>query len=569
MSKQIFSRPSCFSLVGGALNLVLMTLLGCAPARAPVSVAPPASQVAPKPPETSSLPGLIVTDVEGKKEPQQLYSISVRDEDVRNVLMAISKQTGFNIVVAPDVQSRLIIDLNKVTLIEALDTITDLLNLTYRATQNMIRVSKPVPETRVFSLQYVNLKRASTSSTSAQIGAAGAATTGTTGAAATPGTTGAGTAGTLGGAGAGAGQTTVATSTDTDLWKDIEAGVRKLLTPDPGKTEAGLTVAGKMAAGTMVVDKQSSSILVTDYPKNLDRVAAFLETVEGSVQRQVLIEARIVEVSLTGNYQFGINWGAISKIATEAGTLSGATTLSPGRIIGQQLIPALPAGASNASFQIGVTSTDFDALLQLLSTQGEVNVLSSPKLATLNNQTAIIRSATDEVFFETHVVTIPTGNTVVQTADVTPRTITIGVVLSVTPQISSDGSVVLHIRPTVTDSTRRESFIQPATTTTAAINISVPVVDVREADVIVRAKEGQVVVIGGLMQERRSDQESKVPLLGDLPGIGRLFRSTDQTRRKTELVVLLSPTVMVGKKIDQITSKELERVNKLKGASPW
>jgi MSHA biogenesis protein MshL len=555
MKQKIISMARGSYWTAGVLSIVSMTLLACGSMKKPVQVSPPAAPVVSTPPQPSSpepLPGLIVTDVEGQKKPENLYSFSLRDADVRDVLMAISKQTNFNIVAAPDVQGRVTVDLKNVTLLEALDTITDMLNLTYSVKQNIIRVSRPTPEIRIFSLQYVNLRRTGASSTSAQIGAAGSTGSGITGAASspavvTPGSTGAGGAG---GAGVpGGGQTTVTTSTDTDLWKDIEAGVVKLLSP----------------AGKMVADRQGGNILVTDLPKFLDRVGGFLESVEGSVQRQVLIEARIIEVALTGNYQFGLDWGAIAKL----GPLRGSTTLSPGRILGQQLIPSLPQGASAASFQIGVTSTDFDALLQLLSTQGEVNVLSSPRLATLNNQTAIIRSATDEVFFEPRVVTIPTGTTVVQTTDVTTRTVTIGVVLSVTPQISSDGSVILHIRPTVTDSTRRETFRQQATSTTGAFDITVPVVDVREADVIVRAREGQVVVIGGLMQERKSDQESKVPLLGDLPGIGRLFRSTDQQRRKTELVVLLSPTVMVGKKIDEITSRELERLNRTKGASPW
>jgi MSHA biogenesis protein MshL len=232
-------------------------------------------------------------------------------------------------------------------------------------------------------------------------------------------------------------------------------------------------------------------------------------------------------------------------------------------MLAQSLAPA------ESSFQFGVTSTDFEVLLNVLQTQGEVNVLSSPKLATLNNQTAVIRSATDEVFFEPRVVLVPSGDTVVQTTDVTTRTVTIGVVLSVTPQISADGSIVLHVRPTVTDTTRRETFTQQATGTTGAFTITVPVVDVREADVIVRAREGEVVVIGGLIQERKSSSESRVPLLADIPGIGRLFRSTIEDRRKTELVVFLSPTVMVGKKIDEVATRELDRLKKSKGSSPW
>ncbi|MBI3058496.1 MAG: hypothetical protein HYY81_04205, partial [Deltaproteobacteria bacterium] len=332
----------------------------------------------------------------------------------------------------------------------------------------------------------------------------------------------------------GGGSTTVTTSTDTDLWKDIEAGVTKLLSP----------------AGKVVVDKQSSNVLVTDLPKFLDRIASFLESVEGSVQRQVLIEARILEVTLTGEYQFGLDWGAI----TQAAALKGASTLSAGKILAQKFAPA------SGGFQIGVASTDFTALLSVLNSQGELKVISSPKLATLNNQTAVIRAGTDEVFFETRVLETPSLTGTQTSKTVNPRTVTIGVVLGITPQIGADGTVVLHIHPTVTEK-RGEAK--------SAIGDTFPIIDVREADMIVRAREGQVVVIGGLMQEKRINNDSKVPLLGDLPGIGRLFSSTSQEVRKTELVVLLSPTVMVGKKVDEITSRELERLNKTKGRSPW
>lgn len=503
-----------------------MAQTGCAPVKAPPRTVSAPPQVQPARPERApkeALPGLIVTEIEGKREPERLYSFSLRDADIREVLMAIAKQTSFNIVVDPKIRGNVTVDLKNVTLTEALDTLTDLLELTYTIKQNIIRVFEPVAETRIFSLQYVNLKRTGSSSTSAQIGTTGGGITGTTGAAAAT-VTGGGTAG----------QTTVTTTTETDLWKDVEAGVTKILSPK----------------GKMVVDKQSGNILVTDLPKFLDRIASFLESIEGSVQRQVLIEARVIEVTLTGEYSFGLDWGAIAQ----AGALRGASTASATRIFGQKLAP------DTRGFQIGVTSTDFKALLDVLSKQGELNVLSSPKLATLNNQTAVIRAGTDEVFFETRISETPSLTGTQTTKTVTPRTVTIGVVLGITPQIGPDGTVVLHIRPTVTEK-RGDAK--------SSLGDTFPILDVREADMIVRAREGQVVVIGGLMQEKKRDDESKVPILGDLPGIGRLFRSTTQERRKTELVVLLSPTVMVGKKIDEITSRELERLNKTKGRSPW
>jgi len=386
--------------------------------------------------------------------------------------------------------------------------------------RNLIRVSRPALETRIFSLGYVNLKRTGNSSTTAQIGASIAG----------------GVGGAAGGGGGAGGQTTITTSSETDLWGSLEAGVTQLLSPD----------------GKLVVDKQGGNILVTDFPRSLDRIATFLEAVEGSVQRQVLIEARLIEVALTGEFRFGINWAAVAQ----AGALAGAT--SSGKIFSQALAPP-----NTTDFQIGVTSTDFDALINILSSQGEVNVLSSPRLATLNNQTAVLRAATDDVFFVTETERTPSPSGPVLFTTVTPRTVTVGVVLSITPQISSDGSVILHVRPSVSRSDTTADITVDNTT------ISVPILDVREADVIVRAEEGQVVVIGGLIDERQTDDEKKVPLLGDLPGIGRLFRQTIQKRDKTELIVLLRPTVLVGKRADEISARDLARLKKLRGASPW
>ncbi len=535
---------ACKSAVRALLAVVWLIQAGCVSVKPAPVTAPPQAPIAQRQPE-EQLPALVISEIESQKQPERLYSFSIRDADVREVLMAIAKQTSTNIVVDPRVKGTVTIDLKNVTLTEALDTLTDLLGLNYAVRQNIVRVYEPVPETRIFSLQYVNVKRSGFSSATAQIGAGGTSGVGT------PTTTvapvgGGGTGGGTGFGGSPAGQTNLSTTTDTDLWKDVETGVGKLLSP----------------VGKLVVDKQGGNILVTDFPKFLDRIGNYLEKVEGSVQRQVLIEARIVEVALTGKFQFGIDWGAIVR----AGALKGMTTIpsiATGRIVGQNLAP------DKGSFQIGVTSNDFSALLNVLSTQGEVNVLSSPKLTTLNNQTAVIRSATDQVFFETHSITAPpvAGGIAAPfvITDVTPRTVTIGVVLTVTPQISADGSVILHVRPTVTDSTDTAKF--PAGSLKP--DIEVPIVDVREADMVVRAREGQVVVIGGLIQEKRSNNESKVPLLGDLPGIGRLFRSTNQERKKTELVVLLTSTVMVGQKIDEVTAKAIDKVNQIKGASPW
>lgn len=507
------------SALAGLLAVALIA--GCGLIKPSVVEPPPTPpQVVPRQPaEKVELPGLIVTEIEAQKKPEQLFTFSLRDASIRATLMGVAKQTSFNVVVDPDIDGKVTVDLKNVTLTEALDILTDLTGLSYRVKNNIIRVSKPAMESRIFYLQYVHVARTGSASTSAQIQATGGVATAAAG-------------GVVSGVSGGGGGQTVTTSSNVDIWKQIEDGLPKLLSKD----------------AKLVVDRNGGNIFVTDFPKVLDRVAQFLEAVEGSIHRQVLIEAKIVEVTLTEEFKLGLDWGAINK----AGILKaqGASPISQlGRlsqnIFGQNLNPR-PGG-----FQIGVANENFAFLLDAISKQGTIDIISSPKISTLNNQTAIFRVGTDDVFFETRIVAATT--TTPETRTVTPRSITVGVVLGVTPQIAPDGSVVLHIRPTVTE---KRGEVRSSTGDTF------PIVDVRETDTIVRAREAQVVVIAGLMQEKKTRNEDKVPLLGDIPGIGLLFRGTSQEKRKTELVILLSPTVLVGKKIDEIASEELKRVKR-------
>lgn len=510
------------SAIAGILTLALAGGCGLI---TPTGVEPPPAlpQAAPsQPKEQVELPGLIVSEIEDRRKTEQLFSFSLRDASIRSALFALAKQTSFNIVVDPDVDGKVTVDLKNVTLTEALDLLTDLIGLSYGVKNNIIRVSRPAMEGRLFYLQYVHAGRTGSSSTSAQIG---------TGTGAAPG-------GAASGGGGGGGGQSITTSSNVDIWKQVEDGLPKLVSEK----------------GKVVVDRNAGAIFVTDFPKVLNRIAQFLEAVEGSIHRQVLIEARILEVTLTEEFKLGLDWGAIAKAGVLKG--KGASPISQiGRatqnIFGQNLNPR-PGG-----FQIGVANENFAFLLDAIAKQGKIDIISSPKISTLNNQTAIIRVGTDAVFFETRVVAATT--TAPESRTVTPRSVTVGVVLGVTPQIAPDGSVVLHIRPTVTEQ-RGEAR--------SSVGDTFPIIDVREVDTVVRAREGQLIVIAGLMQEKKSRSEDKVPLLGDIPGLGRLFRGTSEEKRKTELVILLSPTVLVGKKIDEITSQDLERINKKRAENP-
>lgn len=242
---------------------------------------------------------------------------------------------------------------------------------------------------------------------------------------------------------------------------------------------------------------------------------------EGSVQRQVTIEANIIEVNLFEEYRFGLNWSTLADIMS------------------------IPFGTASGGgiFQLRVTS-GMQILLDLLSRQGKVNVLSSPKVAVLNNQKAVIRVAREDIFFKTTVTapTISGGVVTPGTTTFTPQSITVGIVLDVTPQIGPDGTVLLNIRPSISDRVGEAR---------APDGSSVPIIAVRETDTVVRVREGETIVLGGLIQDRRRDERTGVPGLSDLPLVGGLFGSTTREQQKTELVILLTPHVTVGRRVSQ------------------
>ena len=475
--------------------------------------APPVSKVPFAPRERFE--GLTVDKMEPKKAAEQLFSFTIRDEEIGQLFLALSRQIPYDIVVDSNVSGKVTVDLRDVTLKEALDTLTSLLGLEYKIRGKIIRVSRPKMLTRVFTVNYITTTRKGTSTLRAVTGVSNYE----------------GGVGRGGAREEGRGGSSVEAGPDTaDLWKEIDEGLKTMISEK----------------GNLVINKLSNLILVTDFPANLKRIAAFLERIEGSVHRQVMIRAKVVEVTLSKQYKMGLDWSAISEIGSLQGTLSGGMSLA------QSLSPGTEI------FQIGVSNRDFTALLDAMAQQGQINVLSSPKISTLNNQKAVIKVGRDEVFFEPEYNIERdelTGTTKSVLTGVTPQTVTVGVVLDVTPQIDADGAITMHIHPSVTNLVKVEKF-----SVKGEVYATAPVIDIRETDTVVRARDGQAIIIAGMMQDKKKETVTKVPVLGGIPGIGALFRRTDRENQKTELVIVLTPTVLVGKSIADISRDELKRL---------
>ena len=290
----------------------------------------------------------------------------------------------------------------------------------------------------------------------------------------------------------------------------------------------------------MNLDRTAALLQVTDRPSRLARVEQYLEAVMLRVTRQVQIEAKIIEVELRDEFSAGINWRAVLGGLTNNATAS------------QTLAPATSGG-----FTLALNVGDFSALLNAFAAQGKVNVLSSPRVTAMNNEPVVMRIGTQDVFFVTTTQVDPRSGQILQST-VTPQSLTEGVVLSVTSQISADGIIHMSINPSITERTG---------VATSRLGDTVPIVSVRETDTLVRVRQGETIVIAGLMQDRASVDTARVPILGDIPVVGGLFKRTEKSRRKTDLVILLTPTIMGPGETTATTAREIQRLDEARAVA--
>ena len=494
------SRPSAGRPARAAVAcaLLLGVLVGQGNAGQQAPAIPDSGQTRPVPP----LAPLAVTQLDDRQRALDLEGrvFSLRFAEpvaIRELLLLLVRDTDFSIVPDPDVTGVFIGELKNVTLREALQLVLQPLGLDYSVEDRFIHVFRERLETRLFDINYVITRRsgrrtlsAATSVTDRGLAYSGPAGPGMSVRPDSP----------TGDAIAGS-STQVESSESADLFQEIEAGIETLLSD----------------RGRFNLDRKAALLQVADFPDRLDKVSLYLDAVQSRVHRQVQIQARVVEVELTEEFAAGIDWTAVFSSASRSVTGT------------QRLAPMVSAGVV-----VGVETEDFSALVRALSTQGRVNVLSSPRVVAMNNEPAIMRVGTQDVFFvTTSQVDVTTGR-VLQTT-VTPHAITEGVVLTVTPQVSADGVINMNITPSVTERIGEAR---------SRLGDVVPILSVREADTLVRVHEGETIVIAGLMQDRVRSRIAKVPLLGDIPVVGGLFRRQTSRLAKTDLVVLLTPTVL-------------------------
>ncbi len=497
---------------------ILMTLcfmcVSCATTDKAVDTA---TKKPPAPPEISFpvVPQLEKAKSTDSERDKELFTFSLREADIKDVLRAIAKQTGYNMIVEPDVKGSCTVDLKDVTLQKALEYILEPLNLVFKIEKNTVYVSKPKIETRFFPLNYVTLAKLGKSTvTGSSTGQASTTTGGTQQ------------------SGASSGLINLQTISEADLWKTLEENIKVLLSPE----------------GKYAINRHASIVMVMDYLKNIKNVAMFLEAIEGTVQRQVMIEAKIVEVTLTEETSEGINWAAINmkwldnfRVSIEQSLVSPQTRYFNIPRIYDTFDPTKFPSPPSSYFRFGVSRGDFDSFIDLLKTTYKVNFISTPKISTLNNQRAVIKVAQDDVYFDYS----STSTTSATTSGFTTKVVTVGLILDVTPQIDSNGNILMNIHPVLTDKVAQVEMPVPAGTVGGTAYV--PILAVREVDTIVKVKEGETVIIAGLIQDKSIVKDTGVKDVADIPLIGRLFKKQNRDIKKTELVIFLTPRIVYGK----------------------
>ncbi len=415
-------------------------------------------------------------------KPARVFSFRAREMPLVDALRLFSRANTLNIVVEPGVEGVVTVDFQGLDLEKAMAALLDTQGYYWEKDGELLVVRRL--QTRIFTLDYIRLERSGKGHNKAQV-----------------------TSGSGKSEGQDAGEVILSQQDEIKFWEEIERQIHTLLSTE----------------GRFVVNRLSGTIQVTDLHRRVKDVAAFLASVRSSLYRQVEIQARIYEVALRDDYSLGLDWSRID-LATPKGSFNLANIITA------------PAGgfvARAATAAFSFNDGDFQGVIQALQEQGDVQVVSQPRILTLNNQPALFKVGTDQSFFTSAITQGTSGAGNIITEQV--RTVTSGFVLSVTPQISQDGWIMMDVSPIIT---RLTDTVKSPNGSTA------PVLDVKQSGGLVRVRDGQIVVIGGLIQEQLTNTERKVPLLGDIPVLGWLFSGTYQTERKTELVIFLMPRIL-------------------------
>ena len=505
------------------------------------------------------LPALKIEMPRSQGPVEERFNLSFNNAPAQNFFVAIVSGTRYSMLVHPEVTGTISANLKNVTLFEALDAIREMYGYDYKVEGTRIYVKPLTMQTRIFQVNYLTGNRRGTSDIHVTSGSISDASNGsnTSGNASNnfnngnnfPQNGNSNNNGTNNNRSLDSSK--ISTTSNSDFWTELRTSLEAIV----GNGKEGRSV---------VISPQSGVVVVRGSWDELRNVAAYLKATQLSVERQVILEAKILEVQLNDRFQTGINWASFASVTgignnrVSTGFLSPGTTLSSAAqtnsltSVGDTGINAVTsqsigtaANVAGSLFGFAFQTNNFAALLSFLQTQGTVHVLSSPRIATMNNQKAVLKVGTDDFFVTNVSTTTTTGTATTTSPTVTLQSFFSGVALDVTPQIDEHGYITLHVHPSVSQVNTVNKQVDLGSAG-GSLNLPLASSSVSETDSIIRGRDGQVVAIGGLMRQTTTSDRSQLPFAGDVPILGALFRNTNQITQKRELVILLKPTVIQG-----------------------
>ncbi|WP_337841485.1 pilus (MSHA type) biogenesis protein MshL [Rheinheimera sp.] len=539
------------------ITLSCLSLLGCqgleqskVAREASAELAKAAAPVA-KP--AATVPDSVTEDLLAMTSPMQMaapvlprFNVAAANVDVSDFFTSLVADTDYSVALHPAVKGQITLDLKQVTLQEAFAVVEQLYGFHIEQVGQIYKVMPGGLRTETIAVNYLLMQRSGNSSLQVTAGGISAAegnnnssNSGYSRSSQLQQTDNGSEYSSQSQFGQTAGSS-IQSSNKTDFWKDLKEAI------------TGIIGSGQNRA--VVISPQAGLVTVRAMPAEIAAVKAYLGQTEQSLQRQVVLEAKIVEVTLNDDYQQGINW---SEIAGSIGNTDFNFSTSGFGVVS--------SSASTASGRTGIdfSGPDFSGVIELLESQGNAQVLSSPRVTAINNQKAVIKVGTDAYFaVGVNPGYASTGGTssTVQQATAEYSAIFSGIALDVTPQISPNNEVILHVHPSVSETTELPRSIG-RDDSGQDIQVDFAQTNVRESDTIIKARNGEIVVIGGLMQSTITDSESKVPVLGSVPVVGKLFSRVSKVERKKELIILIKPTVVSSGVMQQQVQQSAELID--------
>ncbi|MFM1649331.1 pilus (MSHA type) biogenesis protein MshL [Aeromonas salmonicida] len=463
--------------------------------------------------------------------PEQRLRIAAHDVEAVEFFGSLFKGSRYSVAVHPGVGGLVSVELKDVTLPEVLAVVGDMYGFDVQRKGNVFHVYPAGLRTETIPVNYLMMSRRGLSRTSVSTGGVTANDNNSNNSSVdnANGNSSGSNNSSNGSSGSNSSNgTRIETDTNSDYWTDLRGSLEMLIGSGDGRA--------------VITSPQAGLVTIRAYPKELKAVREFLSQSETHLKRQVVLEARILEVALNEGYEQGVDWSGLSASWDGNKGITGGGSLAPTQLptTPNQIFTALGGGAG-----FKISDGNFNVAVNLLKTQGDVNTLSSPRVTATNNQKAVIKVGTDEYFVTKASTTITSNSSGVsdRTPNVELTPFFSGISLDVTPQIDEEGKVLLHIHPSVIDTEEQNKVIDMGTSG-GRLELPLAKSSIRESDTVVQANNGDIIVIGGLMKTDKQEIVSKVPLLGDIPWIGEAFTNRRESTKKVELVILLKPTVV-------------------------